>query len=374
MRSAPTFSTNPPASSDVPQVLLDAGHREDDARVRRACARSVLERVDGGEVHLGVGLGVEQEPLDACVPAPGRRPPSARLGEVVGVGEEERRVVAVDDEAGHLRGLRVVVDVVHAGDVRHVAEDAVVRVDDAPQQVEHRQRDGRPRCRGARRRRARRRSSRAPARARCAGSARSAATRRRRRAGSRRRRRRRPAPRSGRPAMTGPRHSRVAMTRTRETRECSWRAAAHGVGDHRAAAAAADREALRAGRPRVGRAEGEELLVAVDGLAVAGGEGAGGQHVVGVGRRRDAERGERAGAQVDVADVGQRQGGRPRRHAPDDRDPGSCEVEDARRPPSRQQHRDQRPGQRGGSRWKAKSTTSTPATGAASAGARGRGG
>ena len=69
---------------------------------------------------------------------------SARLGEVVGVGEEERRVVAVDDEAGHLLGVGVVVDVVHAGDVRHVAEDAVVRAGDAAQQVEHRQRDGRP--------------------------------------------------------------------------------------------------------------------------------------------------------------------------------------------------------------------------------------
>ena len=77
MRSAPTFSTKPPASSDVTQVLLDAGHREDDAApVERAAQQ--LERVDGGEVDLGVRLGVEQEPLDALAGRRLRRRPRGR--------------------------------------------------------------------------------------------------------------------------------------------------------------------------------------------------------------------------------------------------------------------------------------------------------
>ena len=61
--------------------------------------------------------------------------------EVLGVGEAQRGVVAVDEQSGDGLGVGVVVDVVHAGDPGHVAEHAVVRAGEAAQQVEHREAD-----------------------------------------------------------------------------------------------------------------------------------------------------------------------------------------------------------------------------------------
>ena len=228
-----------------------------------------LERVDGGEVDLDVGLGVEQEPLDRLGVAPGRRRARARWLEVLGVGEEQRRVVAVDDEAGHLLALGVVVDVVHAGEPGHVAEDAVVRPGDAAQQVEHRQRRWRPGCRGARRRRS---TPAVVARA-------STSSLRRNRGdpaqlrdvdepdggvdddGAERRA-------SGTPRGPGRANSRAATTRHEDDERVQLGAAADRVADGGAAAAAADREALQEPGADVGGAEREELLVRVDRLAV----------------------------------------------------------------------------------------------------------
>ena len=62
-----------------------------------------------------------------------------RAAEVLGVGEAQRRVVAVDDQAGDGLRVRVVVDVVHAGDARHVPEDGVVRAGHPAQQIDDRQ-------------------------------------------------------------------------------------------------------------------------------------------------------------------------------------------------------------------------------------------
>jgi hypothetical protein len=56
-------------------------------------------------------------------PARSQRP----AAEVPGVGEAQRRVVAVYEQAGHRSGVRVVVDVVHPGHPGHVAQHAVVR-------------------------------------------------------------------------------------------------------------------------------------------------------------------------------------------------------------------------------------------------------
>ena len=84
----------------------------------------------------------------------------------------------------------------------------------------------------------------------------------------------------------------------------------------------------QAGRD-VGAAEREELLVAVDGLAVPGAEGTARQDVVGVADDGDAERRRQQGPQVHVADVGQRQGRQTLRHRTDDVDAGPVdEVED----------------------------------------------
>ena len=84
-------------------------------------------------------LGVEHEPPDGY----GGRVDGGEgpAGEVLGVGEEQRRVVAVDEQAGHLGGVGVVVDVVHPGQSRHVALDGVVRPGHPAQQVEHRDAD-----------------------------------------------------------------------------------------------------------------------------------------------------------------------------------------------------------------------------------------
>ena len=132
-------------------------------------------------------------------------------------------VVAVDDQPGHRPGVRVVVDVVHAGQPGHVAEDAVVRAGDPAQQVEHRQpdrdqhpvqhADGQDGDRGGQRRAA----------ARCGGSGRCGGTRRRRPAGARRRRPRRRARPSGSAASTGPADEQHQRPRSSSaTSEYSW--------------------------------------------------------------------------------------------------------------------------------------------------------
>ena len=102
IRSAPTFSTRPPASSDVAQVLLDPSHREDGCRSSDEAARS----------SSSASIAVRSTSLIASALSRSHSTGRWRLGvgdgatgprqEVVGVGEEERRVVAVDDEPGHL--------------------------------------------------------------------------------------------------------------------------------------------------------------------------------------------------------------------------------------------------------------------------------
>ena len=59
--------------------------------------------------------------------------------EVLGVGEEQRRVVPVDDQSRDRLRLRVVVDVVHARQPRHQALDSVVRAAHPEQQLGDRQ-------------------------------------------------------------------------------------------------------------------------------------------------------------------------------------------------------------------------------------------
>ena len=104
--------------------------------------------------------------------------------------------------------------------------------------------------------------------------------------------------------------------------------AAEGVSDHRAAAAAAHREPLHHAGRHVRGTEGEQLLVGVDGVAVAGCEGAPGQHVVGV--RHDRHPDSRQQQRPHVAGGDRRQGGsrQSRGDLPHDGDATSLEVED----------------------------------------------
>ena len=116
----------------------------------------LLQRVGGGDVDLDVGLGVEHEPL-AGLRRARRRAASARRAEVLGVGEEQRGVVAVDEQArapARRRGSR---RRRASRRPRHVAEDAVVRAGDPAQQVERPRARPRPGPRRGRRRPARRR-------------------------------------------------------------------------------------------------------------------------------------------------------------------------------------------------------------------------
>ncbi len=123
----------------VAQVLFDACHGEDDATPVEFPAQRV-HRVQRGDVDLDVGLGVEDEPPHRGRPVVGggQRP----AAEVLGVGEEQRGVVAVHHQAGNGAGLRVVVDVVHAGQTGYQSLDRVVRSRHPAQQFGHRQRHG----------------------------------------------------------------------------------------------------------------------------------------------------------------------------------------------------------------------------------------
>ena len=166
------------------------------------------------------------------------------LAEVVGVGEEERRVVAVDDEAGHRLGVGVVVDVVHAGDAR--ARSRGRRRAGGRCGAAGRARTARwpPRPRGARRRRARRPWS----RARGASSL-------RRKPAIRRSSRDVDEPDRGEDddgaegrgregAKTGPQAEQRRDDEDERDERVQLGAAAERVGDRGAAAAGADREAL----------------------------------------------------------------------------------------------------------------------------------
>ena len=83
------------------QVLLDPGQGEDDAAPGEF-GPDRLHRLKGGEVHLDVGLHVEYEPLQRRIGLGGGNRP---FPEVLGVGEEQRRVVTVDDQAGVVRAV-----------------------------------------------------------------------------------------------------------------------------------------------------------------------------------------------------------------------------------------------------------------------------
>src|SRR5271165_3456710 len=80
----------------IEEVLLHPGEGEDGA----AAAEFGADGLDGfqrGEVDLDVGFGVQDEPagLPGAVAGGGE----GAAAEVLGVGEEQRRVVAVDDQA-----------------------------------------------------------------------------------------------------------------------------------------------------------------------------------------------------------------------------------------------------------------------------------
>ncbi len=311
--------SSPVGASVCAQVLLDPRHREHDAPVgqllaqrprgRRAAVMSISTIASALSTNhcTGIGGAVDR----------GQRAPA----EVLGVGEEQRRVVAVDHQPGHQRRVRVVVDVVHAGQVRARSprsRRAAGPPGAAGRAPRARSRPARP---GARRRPAPRRWW--PAR--CSELAapeagEPAELRRRRSAAARRTRRRRRARRSGRTRAAGRRRAGRARTvATAVTRPVSWVRPPDGVADRRAAAAAADREAVHQARAEVGGAERQQLALGVDALAAAVGERAPGQDVVGVADEGDARAPAAAARRRRRADTsgsaGDGQAGRDRRRS-----------------------------------------------------------
>ena len=116
----------------------DPSHRELDTSAVELLPQRV-DRVECGQVDLDVGLGVEDEPLHRIrVGVDGR---DGATAEVLGIGEEQRCVVAVDQQAGFQLRVRVILDVVHTGHPGNEAEHAVMWAGHPPQQIQDRQSD-----------------------------------------------------------------------------------------------------------------------------------------------------------------------------------------------------------------------------------------
>ena len=323
------------------QVLLDAGERQLDTHVAEGEPERV-QRVDRRQVHLGVRLDVEQQPVDRVLVLRLAHAVQCAHQEVGGVGEEQGRVVSVDHEPGHLHRLGVVVDVVHAGDAGDVAEDAVVGLDDPAQQVEHRQRDrrtdaaqhaeGQDRDRGpdGQDELAAAEDGEPPELGDVDEADRGVhddtAEGRLGEGGEHR-----PQPDQGGEDERH-RHQRVQLGPR-----------AHAVGDRRAASAGADREALEQTDDDVRTAEGEELLVAVDLLPPPQGEGPPGENVVGVRDDRHPHRRREEPPQVDRRHLGDVERRQSLWHLADDEDPLRGEVEKLHHR-GRREHRDERAG------------------------------
>ena len=212
--------------------------------------------------------------------------------EVLGVGEEQRRVVAVDDQArARVPRRRVVVDVVHAGDAGHDTRGSRRAGGRPGAAVDERQADSDQHAVQDAEAEHGDRGQPGPAAARCAGTGRSGELRdvdepqsgvddERAERG-----RREAAPAAGR------RRAASAGTTSEATSEYSW------VRLPTASPSAVRLPLLLTGKPcssarrDVGRAEREQLLVRRRPLvAVPGGERAAGEHVVGVADDGDAQR------------------------------------------------------------------------------------
>ena len=139
------------------------------------------------------------------------------------------------------------------------------------------------------------------------------------------------APRAavGKAAMTGPSQSSVATTRTSETSECSWvRAPIVSAMTVRLPLELIGKPWKRPVATLAAPSARNSWSLSM-GSRCRAREGTAGQHVVGVADDGDAERRRQQSPQVDVGDVGQRQGRQTLRHRADDVDAGPVdEVED----------------------------------------------
>ena len=99
----------------------------------------MVDSIECGEVDLDIGLGIEHEPLHRIwIAVHGH---GGTLPKILGVGEEQRRVVAVDQQPGLQSGVRIILDIVHARHSGNEAQHAVVRASHPAQQIKYRQSD-----------------------------------------------------------------------------------------------------------------------------------------------------------------------------------------------------------------------------------------
>ena len=121
--------------------------------------------------------------------------------------------------------------------------------------------------------------------------------------------------------------------------------AAGGVDDRGPAAGAADRHPGEEGGAEVGAAEGDQLPRRVDPVALAGGEGARGQDVVGEPHERHRQRSGDQGDDSGETEVGPSRLGQPRRDVPDHGDPVVLQAEcgDGHAGPDHAEQRDRCP-------------------------------
>ena len=310
----------------VAQVLLEPGQREDDAPLLELGAQG-LQRVGAGDVDLDVGLDVEQEPAHRR-PAP-RRPPRARG---CGSSRRWRRTVASRSGRPAARGSprRTGSRPRRACPARPGTRPSTASCGPGhpAQQVEHGERDGdhdpqqdaehqhaggggEGEHSSLRRNRAKRTSS-GTSTSRVAAYTTTAARAAR-----------------GNAARSGRRVSSGEQRAGDRDQAGELGPAADRVADGGAAAAAADRESLQQAGAEVGGAEGEQLALRVDGLAVPRREGAAGEDVVGVADEGDAERRRQHRSQVGGAQVREPGTGTPAGISPTRRTPWSARSSSA---------------------------------------------
>jgi len=94
------------------QLAAQMGGSEADAAVGKA-GPELLESISGGEVEVDIGLGVEHEPARRrlCLINSMER----AIDQICRVGEEQRRVVAVDHQTWHLPPVEAIAHVVQSG-------------------------------------------------------------------------------------------------------------------------------------------------------------------------------------------------------------------------------------------------------------------
>ena len=137
MFSAPSFCEQPRPAEHMAHRRVRLGQRQRDASPVEL-AVELLQRLRRGDVQVEHRAAIEDD-------HPHRRRGGVDelvdlLAEEARVGEEERRVDAVDDEPGQRLAVRPVLDILVAGLAPQPPQHRVVRVRSAPDQIRDRER------------------------------------------------------------------------------------------------------------------------------------------------------------------------------------------------------------------------------------------